>query len=277
MPFSNYQNGFPNGVTIRGVPVLNTYAGKIFYVSSVVGSDGNNGTYLSPYATLDYAIGQCTPKNGDIIFLMPSHNEVVGSAGAITVDVSGVSIIGLGNGAQAATFVFENSVSASIVVSASSVTIENVIGLSGINALTNPFNITGDDFYFDGVWRDTGTTVEALRAMLLTGVNRGTINLQYIGQTGGSSCVNAIRLVSSTDIQINSNFYGLVSTAWVQFLTTACKNINVYGYMYTQGVTNFTRDVVDTVTGSTWWARFDDGSAAKLLFGGSGGALAALT
>lgn len=122
MPVSNYPNGFSGGVTIRGIPITIAHPGQVFWLNNssvltpggVGGSDGNPGTYLKPFATLDYAIGKCKASRGDIIMVMPGHAENVATAGAITCDVAGVAIVGLGAGtlrpkfsltAAAATFV----------------------------------------------------------------------------------------------------------------------------------------------------------------------------
>lgn len=79
--------------------------GKVFYVGStaapggVTGNDSAGGygeSPLQPFATLDYAIGQCTASRGDTIVVLPGHAETV--TAAVTVDVAGIRIIGLGEG-----------------------------------------------------------------------------------------------------------------------------------------------------------------------------------
>ncbi len=97
MPISNYPKGFANGLNVRGMPILNSYGGDIYWVDSGDGSDGNKGTFDRPFATIDYAIGQCTGSNGDIIMVKPGHSETSLSS-SIEADVAGVSIVGLGNG-----------------------------------------------------------------------------------------------------------------------------------------------------------------------------------
>ena len=96
MPISNYPNGFSQGVNIRGVPVLNTYGGNVFWVDSNGGSNGNKGTFDRPFATIDYSIGRCTASNGDIVMVKPGHAETL--AANITMDVIGVWVYGLGWG-----------------------------------------------------------------------------------------------------------------------------------------------------------------------------------
>lgn len=105
MPLSNYPTGFAGGVSLRNLPVLDTFAGNVFWVSSVSGSDGNKGTRQRPFATIDYAIGRCTASNGDIIIVMPGHTEAVTST-SLACDVAGVTFIGLGAGSNKPTLTF---------------------------------------------------------------------------------------------------------------------------------------------------------------------------
>ena len=97
MPISNYPNGFSQGVSILGMPVLNSYAGSVFWVNSSGGSDGNKGTRERPFGTLDYAIGKCTANKGDIILVAPNHAETITGASGITFDVAGITVVGMGN------------------------------------------------------------------------------------------------------------------------------------------------------------------------------------
>src|SRR4051812_34369402 len=81
----------PGGGTI---PLANTY----YFVNSVTGSNGNQGTADSPLATIDYAIGLCVADKGTVIVVQPGHTETVSAAGGIACDVAGIYIIGLGAG-----------------------------------------------------------------------------------------------------------------------------------------------------------------------------------
>lgn len=271
---------FPDGLSIGGAPVIPgggdlPLAGRYFYVDSVAGSDGFEGSWDFPFATLDFAIGRCTANKGDTIVLKQGHAETVIVASGITVDVAGINIVGLGEGADRPEFTFGTATTASIVFSAASVSVDNIVGIAGIDGLTNPFHVQAANCIINFEWQDGSSTVEAARAVLTTAAaDKLTINLKYVGFPAGDACVNAIRLVGTNDATLNVNLYGKASTAWVEFLTTACTNVNVYGYMYNSGTTNLSKDVVDTVTGSTWFASFFDGAAGVSVSGGSGTALA---
>jgi hypothetical protein len=69
----------------------------IFYVDSGAGSDVNDGRDPGfPLATIDAAINKCTVSQGDVILVQPGHSETL--TAQISLDVIGVSIIGIGEG-----------------------------------------------------------------------------------------------------------------------------------------------------------------------------------
>lgn len=274
MGISNYPNGWANGVIVRGNPIDIRQAGDsaVFWVDSGRGSNGNKGTYLLPFETIDYAIGQCSANRGDVIYVAAGHAETVASAAEIAVDIAGISIIGLGEGDDAPTLTF-SAADSTVLISAANVNFMNFKLVPSIDSVVSPLAITGDDCTILVQNVDASSTVECVRAVLATGVNRGHFMVQYIGDIGGNACVNGVQLINCSDIRIDCDFYGLASTAWVEFLTTACSNINIFGYMYNSGTTDHTKDIIDTATGSTWWSKFEDGSEGASISGGSGAAL----
>jgi hypothetical protein len=149
MTQSNFPNGFKNGVTIRGVPILQTHPGKVFWVSNATtelkgqhtGSDGNKGTFDDPFATLDYAIGRCTSNRGDIIFIKPGHAEAVIAATTINFDVAGVAIVGLGVGSMRPKLTFTTANTATIPVSADDMSIQNVQFVGNFLSIASVFTV----------------------------------------------------------------------------------------------------------------------------------------
>jgi len=185
---------FPSGLSSMGMPLIGggyITSGNVFFVDSVTGSNGNSGTDKDhPFADLDYAIGRCTGDKYDVIFLMPGHAENVVSAADINCDVAGVSIIGLGNGANRPTLTFTTATTATIAIGADDVKMQNlVIDLTGIDAVAvgidvNATNFTLSDCRVIGadtagqavIWVDIGsgahfTTIE--RCQLITGAGAG--------------------------------------------------------------------------------------------------------
>ena len=159
---TNYTSGFPYGVSLHGVPMLNAHHGNVWWVNSATGanSGGNDGSRELPFATLDYAIGRCTANNGDIILLAPNHAETVTGIGGITADVAGISIIGLGNYNQRPRFLMDGATTLTFAVSAADVSISNIVMASGHLLVATGFNVTGVGFWADRVEFVDNTTAE---------------------------------------------------------------------------------------------------------------------
>lgn len=146
MPTSHYPNGFANGVTMRGMPVLNSYGGNVFWVDSGAGSDGNKGTFDRPFATIDYAVGRCTASNGDIIMVKPGHAETVSAAGGLDLDVIGITIIGIGSGTLQPTVTLDTATTADVDVDAASITVENINFVANFADIAVVLDVNATDF-----------------------------------------------------------------------------------------------------------------------------------
>lgn len=189
MAFSNYPNGFLNGVQMRNVPIVQSHPGKVFWVYNGTtglmpgqrgGSDQNKGTFDSPFSTLDYAIGQCVAGRGDIIYIKPGHAESVTSATTILFDVAGVSIIGLGTGSARPTFTFTTANTATIPVSANNITIQNCLFVGNFLSIASCFTVAAAaDFWIDScVFRDTSAILGFL-SIVTTTVSLNSDGLKY--------------------------------------------------------------------------------------------------
>lgn len=151
---SNFPSGFLSGVVIRGVPLLQLHPGRVFWVNNssvlpdngVGGSDGNDGTYLRPFSTIDYAIGQCKASRGDIICVMPGHSETITTDGGIAVDVAGVCIIGLGHGTLRPKIVLDTAAAAAVTVSAANCMMSNIVLEASFADITNAIDVTAAHF-----------------------------------------------------------------------------------------------------------------------------------
>jgi len=165
---SMYPNGFNYGVSVRGVPILNTYGGMVYWVDSVAGSDGNKGTFDQPFASIDYAVGRCTANNGDIIIAKPGHIETVTAAGGLDLDVADITIIFQGQGTNQAYVTFTTDADADMDVDAANITLINPKFVAGIDSLTGPIDVNSTDFtIINGEWHDA-TDVETEDCIIAT-------------------------------------------------------------------------------------------------------------
>lgn len=150
MPMSNFNGGFSDGVSIRGLPLNVLHPGKVFWVSNATaqlpnqktGSNSNPGTFNAPFSTLDYAIGQCTANRGDIICIKPGHTEDVAAAAGITVDVDGIAIVGFGAGSLRPKFSFTAAAS-DIDITAANVSFYNLEFQAAVADVVSGLDISG--------------------------------------------------------------------------------------------------------------------------------------
>src|SRR3954465_1858829 len=73
---------------------------NVFFVQSTNGnagdSSGKGQTPDAPFATIDYAVGQCSANQGDLILVLPGHAETVSAAAGLALDVAGITVLGIG-------------------------------------------------------------------------------------------------------------------------------------------------------------------------------------
>ena len=142
---------FPYGLSAMGSPVTGgTYitTGNVYFVNSVIGSNDNNGLDPDhPVATIGKGISLCTSGQGDTVFVMPKHAETISSSTA-TVRVSGVNIIGLGEGTDRPTVTLATTASAKFGTSgAHSTYIENLLFKVTIDACVAPVYVESSEVW----------------------------------------------------------------------------------------------------------------------------------
>ena len=260
MGISNFPGGFANGISIRGVPLIQTHPGKVFWVYNGTtldtghknGSNGNTGSFSAPFSTIDYAIGQCRANKGDIIFVKPGHSEVV-TATSIAIDVAGIAIIGLGHGGNRPVLSY-TATTGNIALSAANVLLHNFLFTGDVDAITALLTVSAADVTLSKLeMRDvTGqmivgilTTAAANRLKILDFVYDGA---DAAGSAGGA----AIALVGGDFIEIaNFRIIGNFAVAGIDVRTTATTQIDIHdGHIWQQEGTVDTA-IIDTVTGST--------------------------
>ena len=136
-------NSFPNSAFSYGLGDVYT-TGNVFFVDSghTSASDGQTGRNRNaPMATIDAAIGRCAANNGDIVMVMPGHDE--NPITSIALDVEGVWVRGLGWGASLPTITF-GALAAEFAMSAASCRVSGLRFDLGTVAttVTNAINVT---------------------------------------------------------------------------------------------------------------------------------------
>lgn len=225
--------------------LLATYAGllsaggTVFYVNS--GSANKADTTSAgrspsqPFATLDYAIGQCTASVGDVIIVAAGHAETITAAAGVNLDVAGVTIIGQGHGTNRPTFTFGTNTTATFAMAAANCKIQGLRFVSNVDSLA-VFVTVGADFCTIEDCRFLGaSTKEVLCGVSITTTfDYTTIKGCHFIQptdpagTNGGAGTGCIYLVDSEHVRIeNCHFYGAWETAFVHNKTTAALDLQV--------------------------------------------------
>jgi hypothetical protein len=122
-----------------------------FFVDATNGSATNDGTTRErATTTIAKALDFCTASRGDIIWLMPGHAETISAAAGLALDVAGVSIIGVGNGALQPTITFDTANTADMDVDAANVLVENVHFRANFADIAAAIDVNADDFTMRG-------------------------------------------------------------------------------------------------------------------------------
>ena len=251
-----YTNFIGDGVSVNGAPLIPgggtiPVAPQYFYVSSVRGSNGNEGGMDNPFATIDYAVGKCTAGYAGVIVVLAGHVETVTAAGGLALDVAGITIVGLGNGRGRPQINFTTAVGASMTVTAANITVKNVWFSGGFDALTNPIHVQAAGFslldceYVDvtGQCTDCVLTTAAANRMMISG-------LRYTGASAAGTNAG-IAIVGGDGIVIDGLVIdGNFAVGAIDIRTTATTNIEVRTVV---ARTRNAADVimVDTITAST--------------------------
>lgn len=224
MPLSSYPRGFAQGLIVRGMPLLQSNPGSVFWVGNgttilpglVGGADGNPGTYNRPFATLQRAINACQANTGDIIFVKPGHAESISSAAIVVLNKAGISIIGLGGGSQRPTFTFTTANTANIPVTAANIALQNLQFIPNFLNVASVFTATGTatptDFSIERcAFCDTSSILNFVSIVTGNATANSMNGFSFINNLvcslGTTAATTAIKLLSATDrITITNNF-----------------------------------------------------------------------
>lgn len=213
---SIFPRGFKNGLISRGLPLVQVQPGRVFWVSNsttltqgeVAGSNGNDGTFYRPWATIQYALNQCSANHGDVVMVKPLHAEAIADAATLLLNKAGVAIIGLGSGSARPTLTFTTAVTANIPVTAANVSVQNFLFVANFLDIVSVFTATSTntptDFNIEGCeFRDTSSVLNFIS--IVTGnVTASSMNgFRFAGNRvsslGVTAATTAIVLASATD------------------------------------------------------------------------------
>lgn len=263
MAISNFRNGFVDGVSINGVLVRTIHNGQVFYVGNsttlaygqtVGGSDGNPGTLMAPFGTIQAAINATTSGRGDIIMVLPGHAETLSTAsgaGFTNANKHNIAIIGMGYGNNRPTFNITTSTSAGPRLSGNNLFMANLVFTGGVTGILGWGLVTGTDCTFSNIeYRDV-TGVCAYALALFTARNKLLRYKHYGATSAGATCMIYLDAANNTEIQVD-RAEGTWAGGGVKTFTTASTNLHIHDWLnYRSRGTGGDVVINDAVTGST--------------------------
>jgi len=223
---------FEGQITARNI--ISRFAGQHFHVDSGHASATDHAKYgkrkEKPFATLDFAVGQCTVNDGDVIWAHAGHTEAIVAAGGLDLDVEGITIVFLGNGDDQAKITFGTDVDADMDVDADNITLINPRFESDIDALTGPIDINKANFtiingeYYDAAAKAVTDCVVAGSAA--TGL---TINgWKYFESSTGTQKQSNLQLDGVDNLTLNNiDIRGDFATGNVENVTDELLNVRL--------------------------------------------------
>lgn len=212
MPLTN----FPNGISSFGVPLLpsansGTSTGNTFFVDSGAAFGGDvsgYGTIERPFVTIDFAVGQCTANNGDVIYVMPGHAENISAATSLVIDVAGIRIVGLGQGRSRPVLTY-TATAGTIEMDAANCSLENIVLVSSISAVVVGINVDAADCSILGCEFDFDATGDDFITMIdIDAVARATVRgCRFIAEDGVTGCAEAVRLDTAHESVVEYNYF----------------------------------------------------------------------
>ena len=228
----------PGGVYV--VADLSKHPNDIFYVHSGTGTDaaGYGQNPDAPVATIDYAVGLCAADKGDVIYVLPGHNEGLGDA-QIDLDVAGISVIGLGQGSLVPRIDFDHA-NASINIGANGVTVRNLRLLPSITDVLVGIDVEAavTDTLIEDVealpGEDAGGVDDfALTVDIKAGCSRTKVRgLKVRQHASGAGYIAGVRLTdASDDVLIEDcdiHILGAGVKAPIEGITTLSTNVRIH-------------------------------------------------
>ena len=225
--YSKVPGGIPSIVDAK------LYPGNIFYVdggdSAASDTAGFGSDPDAPFATIDFAINQCTANQGDVIFVLAGHTETLSSGTIMVLDVAGISIIGLGRGADRPTLTI-SATGGNIPISGAGIVFENFLILTtGTIDATAGITVTAADVLIKDVeMRESATDSQIVDGIVVaTGGARCRIeNFRFLGAAGdaGASGISITGAVDGVEI-IRPNIDGTLSAGAIENVSGVCTNI----------------------------------------------------
>lgn len=183
------------------------------------------------YNTIALASAACVAARGDVIMVIPGHTETISSATAITLSISGVTIIGLGLGGLRPKITLDTATTATINVTAANITIKNVIFIANFANIASCFTLTtAKDFQVLGCdFIDTSSVLNFLCIVTTSATDNAAdglnVNGNYVYSLPTTDGAVVSVLANLLRLQISNNIVDKAATNDAGHLVTLSSKI----------------------------------------------------
>lgn len=186
--------------------------GDVFFVSSTSAQakdSANQGRHPdTPFATLDYAIGRAVAAKGDTIYCLPGHVETITTA--VTLDVSGLSIVGLGRGRNRPRFTGSGAIDV-FDVQAANCHLQNLRILGASASVTALLNIAAADLTVDKLMFEPAETPLASVTVASGGHRFEITNSKWLSSADGPDFAIDFESSNSDDWIVEHCFFNFTA------------------------------------------------------------------
>lgn len=220
---------------LQGGLAHGSITGKTFFLDNS-DSDASDvtggGTFFQPFNTLSFAISECVSGRGDVILVKPGHDETI--SGTVTINVTTVSIIGLGHGKRfRPRFQFDNT-AGEIRTTVAGVRLQSLRFMSTVSGHVNVldiatashgFTLIGCFFQVEAAADDVTNAIVV--AASVTDVHIAGNRIEYLEATSGSTTALALG-GANTRLRVVDNYIaGDFSTAAISMTSTATDDLEI--------------------------------------------------
>lgn len=268
--------------------------GNVWFVNSLVGSDGFPGTWDQPFATLAKACANTNLLAGDTIVCMEGHSETVTGAAGILCATAGVNIVGYGNNIGAPTINFTTSTLATLRITGAYTQMMGLRFTCGIASQATMLDIRAKGVLVQGNQFSEGTATGLSFIDMVNATANQADGLTIIGNSFKNPTLgnmnHAIGLNTVHDaIEIGNNYVnGSFALSGIHNVTgVVCTNLNLHdNYVKNTRAATPALNFVSAVTGAAYrngfeadatvaTAKFNTGMDASIGNAGEDGLLAA--
>lgn len=262
--------------TPGGLPIIQdvkVFAGNVFFVDGNTAQGGTTAGYGNhpdkALTTWDASVALCTANQGDAVFILAGHTETINAAGGVTLDVAGVSFIGLGYGNARPTFTISTEVLSDIEVDSANEYISNMRFIGNVASLAAPIDVDAAGFTIEDCDFYVATATTDIDMTIITDANADDLVVRrcrfwYDYSRAGTAVTNTstevIRLVGAERAIIEDCYFsGNFTTSIINGITTLSGDISICrNYFYNDQTANIA-GWVDLVAGCTGVIGYNSG------------------